>query len=169
MLRVSSKGRYGVKAVYELALRYGGAPVAVSVLARAQNLPDPYLEQLMPLLKRAGIVEGMRGPQGGYMLAKPPSEITVGDVVRAVEGPIAIADCTSEDPSICPEVSRCVGPDVWSRVQAALIATMDGISFADLLPESSARRWLGPAPGEGRPSLAAQAGARWIGWKKEAY
>ncbi|MBX5466485.1 MAG: Rrf2 family transcriptional regulator [Firmicutes bacterium] len=140
MLRVSSKGRYGVKAVYELASRYGRGPVTVPALARAQNLPDPYLEQLMPLLKRAGIVEALRGPQGGYILAKPPSQVTVGDVVRAVEGPIAITDCTSEDPRICPEVTRCVGPDVWSRVQAALIATMDAITFADLV-QSTAREW----------------------------
>jgi Rrf2 family protein len=133
MLRVSSKGRYGVKAVYELAVHYGEGPMALGVIARAQSISEPYLEQLMAPLKRAGIVDGVRGSQGGYQLARDPATISVGDVVRAVEGPIALADCTGEDPSHCPDWASCVGPDIWNQVQAALVETMNGISLAQLL------------------------------------
>lgn len=134
MLRISSRGRYGVKAVFELAVQYGNGPVAVQAIAKSQGIPEPYLEQLMPPLKRAGLVSGTRGAQGGYALAKNPDRISVGDVVRALEGPIAIADCTSDDPASCPELVRCVGPDVWVQVQNALVATMDSITFEQLLP-----------------------------------
>lgn len=139
MLRVGSKGRYGVKAVYELALHHGQGPLAVAAIAKAQAISEPYLEQLMAPLKRAGIVAGVRGSQGGYQLGREPAAISVGDVVRALEGPISLTDCTSADPEQCPELGRCVGPDVWSRVQAALVETMDAMSFAELLTEKHPR------------------------------
>ncbi len=128
-MRVSSRGRYGVKAVFELALRYGQNPVSLTLVARSQGVSEPYLEQLMPALKRAGLVEAARGAQGGYRLAVPPDQVSVGDVVRALEGPIMLTTCTSDDPSECPELFRCIGPDVWSRVQEALVATMDSMTF----------------------------------------
>ncbi len=133
MIKVSSKGRYSVKAVYELAARYGQGPVAVTWIAKAQNMSEQYLEQLMPALKRAGIVVGMRGAQGGYMLAREPREISVSDVVSAVEGPISLTDCSSEDGMGCPDMDTCVGPDVWSRVQEAVIETMSAMTFEMLL------------------------------------
>lgn len=133
LLKVSSKGRYGVKAVYELALRYGHGPVTVSLIAQAQNISEQYLEQLMPALKRAGIVKGIRGAQGGYTLASDPALISVKDVVRAVEGPIILTDCSSEEGVGCEEIAECIGPDVWSRVQEALVDTMAGITFQQLI------------------------------------
>lgn len=138
MLRISSRGRYGVKAVFELARRYGRGPVSLTVVARAQGISEPYLEQLMPALKRAGVVEAVRGAQGGYQLAVPPAAVTVGDVVRALEGPIMLTTCTGDDPQECPEVERCIGPDVWTRVQEALVATMDAMTFADLVARQRA-------------------------------
>lgn len=153
MLRVSSRGRYGVKAVYELALRYGQGPVSLTQVARSQGVPEPYLEQLMPALKRAGVVEAVRGAQGGYRLGRPPRDITVGDVVRALEGPIALATCTTDAPEACPEAERCIGPDVWSRIQAVLVAAMDGMTFADLAASGRTRRrsvaWRQASPGGG--------------------
>lgn len=133
MLRISSRGRYGVKAVFELARRYGSGPVSLALVARAQGVSEPYLEQLMPALKRAGLVEAVRGALGGYELAKTPDDISVGDVVRALEGPIMLTTCTSDDPQECAELVRCIGPDVWSRVQEALVATMDAMTFGQLL------------------------------------
>jgi Rrf2 family protein len=133
VIKVSSKGRYGVKAVYELALHFGQGPVAVSWIAKSQNISEQYLEQLMGPLKRAGLVRGTRGSQGGYTLAKPPAEISVSDVVDAVEGPISLTDCSSDDSQSCPEYDHCVGPDVWSRVQEALVDTMSSMSFQMLI------------------------------------
>lgn len=133
MLRVSSKGRYGVKAVYELALHYGQGPLPVGAIAKSQSISEPYLEQLMASLKRSGIVDGVRGSQGGYQLSRDPAQISVGDIVRALEGPIALADCTGTDPSQCPDWASCVGPDIWNRVQSALVETMNGITLAHLI------------------------------------
>lgn len=133
MLRISSRGRYGVKAVFELARHYGQAPVPLASVARAQGVPEPYLEQLMPALKRAGVVASARGAQGGYRLSRPPGAVTVGDVVRALEGPIHLATCTSDDAEDCPALLECIGPDVWTRVQEVLVAAMDGMTFESLL------------------------------------
>lgn len=139
MLKISSRGRYGVKAVFELALRYGQGPVTVTMIAKAQGISEQYLEQLMVPLKRAGIVDGLRGAQGGYRLSRSPREISVGDVVGAVEGPIALADCSTGALTDCAEMGYCVGPDIWNRVQAALIATMDSICFQTLVEEQRQR------------------------------
>ena len=145
MLRISSRGRYGVKVVFELARHYGQAPVPLAVLARTQGVPEPYMEQLMPALKRAGLVQAARGAQGGYRLSRPPSGVTVGDVVRALEGPIHLTTCTSDDAEDCPALTECIGPDVWSRVQDVLVAAMDGMTFDELLyhQRSAAVAWQG--------------------------
>jgi Rrf2 family cysteine metabolism transcriptional repressor len=150
MLRVSSRGRYGVKAVFELASRYGQGPVSLTQIARAQGISEPYLEQLMPALKRSGLVAAVRGAQGGYELGRPPREITVGDVVRALEGPIALATCTGDVPQDCPEADRCIGPDVWARIQDALVLAMDAMTFEELA-KAPRRRWA-------RPGLVGQRG-----------
>ncbi len=135
MFKVSSKGRYAVKAVYELSLHAGRGPVTVSSVAHAQNIPEQYLEQLMPLLKRAGIVTGTRGAQGGYQLARPPEKVSVRDVVTAVEGPIVVADCAGAYGSGCPEAHACIGPDVWIRVREAVDEAMSQITMDRLIKE----------------------------------
>lgn len=135
MFKVSSRGRYAVKAVFELAMHAGEGPVTVSSIAHVQNIPEQYLEQLMPLLKRAGLVSGVRGAQGGYQLTAGPDEVSVRDVVAAVEGPIVVADCTSEDGTGCAEIDWCIGPDVWVRVQEAVDEAMSQITMAQLMRE----------------------------------
>ena len=135
MLKVSSKGRYAVKAVYELALSVVRGPLTVSHIAHVQNIPEQYLEQLMPLLKRAGLVQGMRGAQGGYRLAGDPADISVKDIVSAVEGPILVAECVTEDGLGCAEMDWCIGPDVWTRVQEAMDETMSRITMDHLVME----------------------------------
>lgn len=133
VLKVSSRGRYAVKAVYELALHYDHGPVAVSFIAQAQGISEQYLEQLMPFLKRAHIIRGLRGAQGGYTLARAPRDISVSDVVSAVEGPILLTDCSSEAAAGCEQMDRCVGPDVWGRVQEAILDAMAAMTFQNLL------------------------------------
>lgn len=133
MFKVSSKGRYAVKAVYELAQHVGRGPLTVNYIAHAQNIPEQYLEQLMPLLRRAGLVTGMRGAQGGYQLAGAPDQVSVRDVVAAVEGPIIVADCASEGSAACSEMNWCIGPDVWVKVQEAVDEAMSQITMAQLM------------------------------------
>jgi Rrf2 family protein len=149
MFKVSSKGRYAVKAVYELALHAGRGPLTVSSIAHAQNIPEQYLEQLMPLLKRAGLVVGMRGAQGGYRLASFPESVSVRDVVAAVEGPIVVAECSTDDGTGCAEIDWCVGPDVWTRVQEAVDDAMSQITMDRLIMEQKAfQRTKLSVPGE---------------------
>jgi Rrf2 family cysteine metabolism transcriptional repressor len=145
VLRISSRGRYGVKAVFELARRFGQAPMPLAAVARAQGVPEPYLEQLMPPLKRAGIVAAERGAQGGYRLARRPRDVTVADVIRALEGPIHLTTCTSNEAEDCPALSECIGPDVWTRVQEVLVAAMDAMSFDDLIQRQRASTMAGQA------------------------
>ncbi len=141
MFRVSSRGRYAVKAVYELALHAGRGPMTVGAIAHAQNIPEQYLEQLMPSLKRAGLVRGMRGAQGGYQLAGDPAEISVRDVVQAVEGPIVVAECAESGPG-CEAMEFCIGPDVWTRVQEAVDDAMSQITLERLIRDQRERPLL---------------------------
>ena len=92
-MKISTKGRYSVTALYELALHYGEGAVSLKSIAKSQGLSENYLEQLMAPLRRAGIVKSVRGAQGGYMLARSPQEITIGEIITTVEGPIALVDC----------------------------------------------------------------------------
>ena len=95
-MKVGTKGHYGVRAMVALARAYGAGPMPVSGIAAQEDLSAAYLEQLMMQLRRAGLVEGSRGARGGYTLAQEPSRVTVGQVVRALEGPVALVECASE-------------------------------------------------------------------------
>ncbi len=109
-MKISTKGRYSVTALYELALRYGEGAVSLKSIATSQGLSENYLEQLMAPLRRAGIVKSVRGAQGGYMLARDPKDITIGEIITTVEGPIALVDCllTSAESSekVCDSISN---------------------------------------------------------------
>lgn len=136
-MRLSTRGHYGLKAMFELAKNYGSGPISLRTVAERQNLSDHYLEQLIAVLRKAGLVKSVRGAQGGYVLAREPSEIKVGDVVRVLEGPIAPVFCVSEkDPGCCDEVDYCITRTVWVRVRDALAAVMDSISLADMCQEA---------------------------------
>lgn len=137
LLRLSTRGHYGLKAMFDLAQNYGPAPVSLKSVAERQNLSDHYLEQLIAMLKKTGLVRSVRGAQGGYVLAREPSEITVGDVIRALEGPIAPVYCVSEeDPGSCDEADYCITRTVWARVRDGLAAIIDSISLADMCREA---------------------------------
>lgn len=136
-MRLSTRGHYGLKAMFELAKNYGSGPISLRTVAERQNLSDHYLEQLIAVLRKAGLVKSVRGAQGGYVLAREPSEIKVGDVVRVLEGPIAPVFCVSEkDPGCCDEVDYCITRTVWVRVRDALATVMDSISLADMCQEA---------------------------------
>lgn len=136
-MRLSTRGHYGLKAMFDLAQNYGSGPISLKTVAERQNLSDHYLEQLIAMLKKSGLVKSMRGAQGGYVLAREPSEIKVGDVIRALEGPIAPVYCVSEkDPGICDEADYCITRTVWARVRDGLAELLDSISLADMCREA---------------------------------
>lgn len=121
--------------MYELALQYGSGPVSLKSIAANQGISERYLEQLISALRNAGLVTSMRGAQGGYALAKEPAAITVGDVIKVMEGPIALVDCLLADKRenpYCKKAGVCVTRDVWAKVCDSINEVLDSITLADL-------------------------------------
>jgi len=136
-LRLSTKGKYGLKAMYDLALNYGDEPISLKSIAQRQGISEYYLEQLIAILKKAGLVRSIRGAYGGYILARDPSEITVGDVLRALEGPIGLVECVLEQDAIkCFKYENCITRIVWERISDSIIQTIDSITLRDMCNEA---------------------------------
>lgn len=132
-MKLSTRGHYGLLAMVELAKRYGEPPVSLSEIAQSGELPLPYLEQLFGSLRQAHLVEGTRGVRGGYKLTRPPVEISVGQVVRVLEGPIGPVECAIEGESAdcCSRSSACATKDMWLRVRESILEVLDNTSLAD--------------------------------------
>jgi Rrf2 family protein len=123
--------------MFDLALNYGPDPIPLKNVAERQNISEHYLERLIATLRKNGLVTSVRGAQGGYILARPPSEINVGDIIRVLEGPIAPLECVSEvDPSQCDQSDFCITRLVWARVRDCIAGVLDSISLADMCRES---------------------------------
>lgn len=123
-MRLSTKGRYGVKALFELAYHYGTGPLSLKEIAERQGLSEHYLEQIAAPLRRAGLVTSVRGAQGGYALGRPPEAITVGEILRALEGPLELEE--EGDP---------VGTGAWRRVIERVGKLLESITLLDLVEE----------------------------------
>jgi len=132
MLKLSTKGRYGSRLMLELASHYGKAPVLLKEIARRQEISAGYLEHIVPPLKTAGLVNSSRGARGGYTLAKPPSEITLKDVVQALEGSLSLVECV-DAPSVCQRVQLCVTRDIWQEVSEKIAETLESITLQDMI------------------------------------
>lgn len=140
-MRLSTKGHYGLKAVFDLAQNYSNNPIPLKGVAERQHLSGNYLEQLMAMLRKAGLVKSVRGSQGGYILAREPGLIKVGDIIRVLEGPIAPVYCVSEEEQdCCDEADYCITRTVWARVRDGIATVLDGISLADLCREAEESR-----------------------------
>ena len=139
-MAVAQKTEYALRALFELAKRNGIDPVPVSVIAEAQAIPPRFLENVLIQVKAAGIVESVRGRDGGYRLARPPEEITMGHVLRAMEGSIAPVNCIGgRGQENCPMRGRCVFLPMWKRAHDAMLDVYDGTSYADLLEQEKAQ------------------------------
>ncbi len=133
-MRLSTKGRYGVLAMVELALRYGKGPVSIKEIAEKQNFSDSYMEQLFSALKNAGLVKSLRGARGGYILAKDPDKIMVGEIIRALEGPIEFAECIDGGGNMtCIKSPECVTRGLWKEISDSISNVIDNRSLQDLL------------------------------------
>lgn len=124
-----------MRLMVELAKHFGDGPVSLRVVARREDLPEAYLEQLASALRGAGLLKGKRGAGGGYVLARPPSEIRAGHIVRALDGPIEPQICVAEGEPVlnCVREPFCDTRQVWLKLQQSMIATLDGITLADLI------------------------------------
>lgn len=124
-LKISTKGRYGLTIMMELALRYGEGPTSLKSIAEKHNLSEHYLEQLIAPLRNASLVKSVRGAYGGYILAKPPEEVTAGNIIRLLEGPISPVDFTEED----DPAKR----DLWIRIRDSIANVLDSTTLASLI------------------------------------
>jgi Rrf2 family protein len=131
----STKGEYGVRLMVELARHYGEGPLSLAEIADHEDLPRPYLEQLVVSLREADLVVSHRGARGGYTLTRPPAKIRMGDVLRALEGPIVPMICASHDAEAseqCGRTAFCTVNALWVRVRDAINDAVDSLTLADL-------------------------------------
>lgn len=133
MMRVSTRGRYALRAMADLALHSDQGPVLRREIAMRQQISADYAAQLFGRLRAAGLVKAVKGPGGGYMLARDAAAIRVGDVLRAVEGPIAAVECVipGNEPS-CSRMEGCVAYPLWKRVSEAVTDVLDSVTLKDL-------------------------------------
>ena len=131
-MKFSTKGTYGLRAVVELAGRYGDGPVSLSAVAAEQGISEAYLEQLMRSLKAAGIVMTVRGKAGGYALTREPQKISVGEVLRALEGSTDVAGCVSADGEICENACTCSARPLFLKLQSRINAVLDETTVGEL-------------------------------------
>ncbi len=132
-MKLSTRGHYGLLAMVELAKHHGQGPLSLSDIAQASELSLAYLEQLFGPLRQAGLVEGTRGVRGGYRLTRDPAEITVGEVVRVLEGTIGPVDCAVEGETVdcCSRSTSCATKEMWQRVRESILEVLDNTSLAD--------------------------------------
>ncbi len=130
-MKASMKGDYGVRALVELAQHYGEAPIQSSVIASRQSIPEPYLDQLLTALRRAGFIRSVRGPLGGHALIRDPGELRLSDAIGALEGSLAPIACL-DDPNGCRGTNSCSLRPVWQEIQAETLRILEGITIADL-------------------------------------
>ena len=136
-MKLSTKGRYGLRALIDLAQYSTEAPVSITSISARQDLSERYLEQLMSMLKKAGLVKSVRGAGGGYVLAKDMAEISVGDVLRALEGSLEPVECAGLEPDgRCKASDYCVTKYVWQRINDSISRTVDEIRLDQLVEES---------------------------------
>jgi Rrf2 family protein len=135
-MKLSTKGRYGVKAMLDLALHNSEGQISLKSIAERQNISENYLEQLFASLRKAGLVKSIRGAQGGYNLSNEPKNISVGDILRALEGSLAPVDCVSDvDPVKCEKSGVCVTKFIWAKIRDGVNSVVDSISLEDLIEE----------------------------------
>ena len=130
-MKLSTRGRYGIHAMYDLAAHGGEGPVPIKAISEREGVPEAYLEQLMAVLKRNGLVNSTRGAQGGYTLSRPADEISVGEVLRALEGGLNLVDCLDEEEA-CGKSCACPSRIVWMKLRDGLNAIVDGITLRDM-------------------------------------
>ncbi|QGG46711.1 RrF2 family transcriptional regulator [Heliorestis convoluta] len=141
-MKLSTKGQYGVRAMFELALQYGQGPVSLKLVAERQDISEHYLEQIIALLRKAGLVNSIRGAQGGYVLAREPAAISIGDIIRVLEGPVAPVECVNDESSDrCIRAEQCVSKMVWAKVKNSIEQVIDSITLADMCEEAEKARF----------------------------
>lgn len=132
-MKISTKGRYALRLMLDLATYNTGEPISLKDVAKRQQISDKYLEQIIAVLNKAGFVRSIRGAQGGYLLKKAPSEYTVGMILRLTEGDLAPVSCVGEESDECERRNGCVTVRIWEQINEAINGVVDHITLADML------------------------------------
>lgn len=133
-MKLSTKGRYGVKAMVELAIHYGEEdPVSIKSISERQNVSECYLEQLFSPLRKSELIKSIRGAQGGYVLSRPPEEITVADIMEVLEGPIEISNCVDDES--CDNIDSCATRLLWVRIKQSIDGVMKTTTLKDIVDD----------------------------------
>ena len=140
-MKLSTRTRYGLRAIIVLAENHGKGPLQIKTIAREQDISAKYLEQLMPTLKSARLVRSIRGSKGGYVLAKDPNQIKLNDVFNCLEGPVTTVECV-ENQNYCARVADCSARQVWTQVQNAIKDVLQSITLQDLVDRAKGKRAL---------------------------
>lgn len=132
-MKLSTKGRYGVKAMVDLAIHYGGEPVSIKSISERQGISEYYLEQLFSPLRKSGLINSIRGAQGGYVLSTIPKDITVAEIMEVLEGPIEISNCLDE--KSCNNVECCATRLLWAKIKDSIDSVTKSTSLQDILDD----------------------------------
>ena len=132
-MKISTRGRYGIRLMLALALNYNNGTIPLKTIAKDQGISEKYLEQIISILSRAGFVRSIRGNQGGYYLARPSSDYTVGSILRITEGSLAPVDCLSGDKNPCTRQMDCVTLRLWRELDEAISGVVDKYTLEDLV------------------------------------
>lgn len=130
-MKISTRTRYGMRAILELALAHNEQPLQIKSIAERQKISNKYLEQLVAIMKSAGLVRSIRGPHGGYLLAKPPGEIKLSEVFRILEGPVLTVECVDHK-EICANCADCITRQLWMQMNDAIFNVLDNRTLQDL-------------------------------------
>lgn len=133
-MKLSTRGRYGLRAMFDLAMNASGEPIPIGEIANRQNISESYLEQLFVNLRREGLINSVRGAHGGYLLGSSPDMIYIGQILRALEGNIAPAECVNEDnTSGCLEADACVTRIIWEKIRDSINEVIDSMTLEDMV------------------------------------
>lgn len=132
-MKISTRGRYALRMMLDMALTDSGKPVRVKEIAERQEISEKYMEQIMSILNKAGFVRSIRGPQGGYFLTRKPEEYTVGMILRLTEGSLSPVDCLDEGTEGCPRQEECVTFILWKQLDEAIRGVVDKVTLQDLV------------------------------------
>ena len=130
-MKLSTKGRYGVKAMVDLEIHYGESPISIKSISQRQGISEYYLEQLFSALRKAKLIKSIRGAQGGYVLNKLPEEITVADIMEVLEGPIEISDCV--EGTTCNNGNCCATRLVWQKIKTSIEDVTTSVTLKDIV------------------------------------
>ncbi|MGN1147325.1 MAG: RrF2 family transcriptional regulator [Lachnospiraceae bacterium] len=132
-MKISTKGRYALRLMIDLAVNNNGNPVSIKDIAARQDISDKYLEQIIATLNKAGFVKSSRGPQGGYKLTREPKDYTVGMILRLTEGSLAPVACLEDEVNTCDRQDGCATLKLWKKLDDAIKGVVDSVTLADLV------------------------------------